>query len=247
MRINSTVALVTGGGAGLGAATADYLESRGSRVTRLDTRFPAATGTHDLVGDITDAEGIESAFAQVAAAHGRLDVVLHCAGIADGFRLLSSSGAADPARFRRMVEVNLVGTFNVVRAAALAMQHNPAGPDGARGVIILTASVAAFEGQQGQVAYAATKAGVVGMTLPVARDLARTGIRCVTIAPGAFATTLTTDLQPTVQDSLVASTTFPRRLGAPDEFAALVASIVENDYLNAEVIRLDAGTRLSSL
>lgn len=249
MRIAETVVVVTGAGQGLGRATAELLRARGAKVVETDLRFPA---THDsgqvrIEADITDALEMERVMGEAVAGFGRLDAVVHCAGIAAGFRLLNDHGAADPARFRTVVETNLVGTFNVARAAAMAMRDNEPDEDGGRGVLVMTASVAAFEGQRGQVAYAAAKAGVVGMTLPLARDLSPYGIRCVTIAPGAFDTALTTDLDARLQEKLVSYAAHPRRLGHPEEFARLACAVLENDFVNAEVIRIDGGTRLPAL
>jgi 3-hydroxyacyl-CoA dehydrogenase/3-hydroxy-2-methylbutyryl-CoA dehydrogenase len=247
MKLDGAAVVVTGAAAGLGQATCAALEARGAQVAGVDLRFPEdGSGGLRFTADITDAAQVEAALEGAAGSLGRVDAVVHCAGVAAGFRLLDQGRAADPAQFRRIVEVNLLGTFHVARAAALVMARNPE-TDSGRGVVVLTASVAAFEGQRGQVAYAAAKAGVVGMTLPVARDLAEYGIRCVTIAPGAFATALTTDLPTWLQDKLVSYTAFPRRLGRPDEFAALACAVIENDLLNGEVIRLDGGTRLPAM
>jgi len=247
MKLDGAAVVVTGAAAGLGQATCAALEARGAKAAAVDLRFPdeGSAGLR-FTADITDAAQVEAAFEGAAGALGRVDAVVHCAGVAGGFRLLDQGRAADPAQFRKIVEVNLLGTFHVARAAALVMARN-AETDSGRGVVVLTASVAAFEGQRGQVAYAAAKAGVVGMTLPVARDLAEYGIRCVTIAPGAFATALTTDLPTWLQDKLVSYTAFPRRLGRPDEFASLACAVIENDLLNGEVIRLDGGTRLPAM
>ncbi len=249
MKIAESVAVVTGAGQGLGRATAELLRGRGARVVETDLRFPAILGSGRTIieADITDALEMERVMAEAVARFGRLDAVVHCAGIAAGFRLIDDHGAADPARFRAVVEVNLVGTFNVARAAAMVMRDNEPDAAGGRGVLVMTSSVAAFEGQRGQVAYAAAKAGVVGMTLPLARDLSTYGVRCVTIAPGAFDTTLTTDLDPRLQEKLVSYAAHPRRLGRPEEFAGLACAVLENDFINAEVIRIDGGTRLPAL
>ena len=249
MKISESVAIVTGAGQGLGRATAELLRARGARVVQTDLRFPTTeeSSAARIEADITDAQEMERVVAEAVSRFGRLDAVVHCAGVAAGFRLLDDRGPADPARFRKVIEANLVGTFNVARAASMAMRDNEPDADGGRGVLVMTASVAAFEGQRGQVAYAASKAGVVGMTLPIARDLSPYGVRCVTIAPGAFDTTLTTDLDPRLQEKLVSYAAHPRRLGRPEEFAELVCAVLENGFINAEVIRIDGGTRLPAL
>ncbi|MFE7245086.1 SDR family NAD(P)-dependent oxidoreductase [Streptomyces sp. NPDC057580] len=247
MELKGAVAVVTGAAAGLGQATARRLLERGAHVAALDLDAP--DGSPDgawlpLAADIRLATEVDRVFAETVRAFGRLDAVVHCAGTAGGFRLLGRDGPVDPERFRRIVDVNLLGTFHVLRAAAWHMSRNERSDDTERGVIVTTASVAAFEGQQGQLAYAASKAGVVGMTLPAARELAEHRIRCVTIAPGAFETTLTTDLPSALQDQLISSAAYPRRLGRPEEFADLACAVLTNEMLNGEVIRLDAGTRL---
>ncbi|MGW6456140.1 SDR family NAD(P)-dependent oxidoreductase [Streptomyces sp. NPDC055078] len=252
MELHGAVAMVTGAGAGLGRATAQALLARGARVAALDLEAPAPAtdpgGGADwlpVAADIRSPVQVDHAFAETVARFGRLDILVHCAGLAGGFRLLGKEAPVDPERFRRIVEVNLLGTFHVLRAAAWQMSRGDRPDDGGeRGVIVLTASVAAFEGQQGQLAYAASKAGVAGMTLPAARELAEHRIRCVTIAPGAFKTALTTDLPAGLQAQLVSSTAYPRRLGRPAEFADLACAVIANEMLNGEVIRLDAGTRL---
>lgn len=267
MDLQGAVAMVTGAGSGLGQATARLLLRRGARVAALDLEAPSrdpapasaaradvGTGTGSgaqpgpdwlpLAADIRSPEEVDRAFEEAAGVFGRLDALVHCAGLAGGFRLLGRDGPAHPERFRRMVDVNLLGTFHVLRAAAWHMSRNDGRGEGERGVIVMTASVAAYEGQQGQLAYAATKAGVAGMTLPAARELAEHRIRCVTIAPGAFETALTTDLPAALQEQLISSAAYPRRLGRPEEFAELVCAVTTNEMLNGEVIRLDAGTRL---
>jgi NAD(P)-dependent dehydrogenase (short-subunit alcohol dehydrogenase family) len=249
MEIKGSVAVVTGAAAGLGAATVDALASRGARVLAVDLAdgtSPVSAAAH-VRADITQLDEVDAAMRTAVDMFGRVDSVIHCAGIAAGFRLFDESGRVDPAKFQRIIDVNLVGTFNVALAGATVMRENQAQPDGGRGVLVTTASIAAFEGQRGQVGYAASKAGVVGMTLPLARDLAEFGIRCVALAPGAFATSLTTELAPWLQEKLVSYAAFPQRLGRPDEFAALVCAVIENDLLNAEVIRIDAGSRLPAL
>lgn len=250
MEIQGAVVLVTGAAAGLGRATVDHLHNLGARVCATDRSFSEerieallGQGIHRLDADIADADAVDSAVQAVKDAHGRLDAVIHCAGVADGFRLVGRDAPADPTRFRRVVDVNLFGTFNILRSAAWRMKDNEPN-DGSRGVIVLTSSIAAFEGQEGQVAYSASKAAVVGMTLPAARDLAAFGIRCVTIAPGAFATALTTELAPELQDRLTSYAAYPRRLGRPEEYAMLVEAVLCNEMLNGETIRLDGGSRL---
>jgi NAD(P)-dependent dehydrogenase (short-subunit alcohol dehydrogenase family) len=249
MEINGSVAVVTGAVAGLGAATVEALASRGASVVAVDLAdadVPGSAAAY-VQADITRLDEIDAAMRTAVQRFGRVDSVVHCAGIAAGFRLFGEAGRVDPARFQRIVDVNLVGTFNVALASATVMRENPELPDRGRGVLVNTASIAAYEGQRGQVGYAASKAGVVGMTLPLARDLAEFGIRCVTLAPGAFATALTTDLAPWLQEKLVSYTAYPNRLGRPEEFAALACAVIENELLNAEIIRIDAGSRLPAL
>lgn len=249
MEINGCVAVVTGAAAGLGAAVVDALASRGATVVAADLVGPAVPSSASLhaTADITDLGEVDAVMQEAVDRFGRVDCVVHCAGIAAGFRLFDKTGRADASTFQNVVDVNLVGTFNVALAGATAMRENPERPDRCRGVLVTTASIAAFEGQRGQVAYAASKAGVAGMTLPLARELAEFGIRCVTLAPGAFATALTTDLAPWLQEKLVSYTAYPQRLGKPEEFASLVCAVIENELLNAEVIRIDAGSRLPAL
>ncbi|MBU1589439.1 MAG: SDR family NAD(P)-dependent oxidoreductase [Actinobacteria bacterium] len=243
MDLAHSTALVTGAASGLGAATARALAERGVDVLALDlTTLPDEAHITYLSADVTDEE-------QVAAALGRVDaplrLVVNCAGIAPAVRLLSSKGVHDLATFRRTIDVNLVGTFNVLRLAAELMSTNEPLADGARGLIVNTASVAAYEGQIGQVAYAASKGAIVGMTLPAARDLARYGIRVNTIAPGIVLTPLLTALGTEVVDSLSASVPFPARLARPDEYAQLVLMLADHDYLNGETIRMDGALRMA--
>ncbi len=243
MDLAHSTALVTGAASGLGAATARALAERGVDVLALDlTTLPDEAHITYLSADVTDEE-------QVAAALGRVDaplrLVVNCAGIAPAVRLLSSKGVHDLATFRRTIDVNLVGTFNVLRLAAELMSTNEPLADGARGLIVNTASVAAYEGQIGQVAYAASKDAIVGMTLPAARDLARYGIRVNTIAPGIVLTPLLTALGTEVVDSLSASVPFPARLARPDEYAQLVLMLADHDYLNGETIRMDGALRMA--
>ena len=244
MRIDGTAALVTGAASGLGAATARLLAERGARVVGLDLRVddaPPVEGVEYVTGDVTSETDVASALQRATAP---LRIVVNCAGIAPARRVLSSKGVHDLDLFRRTVEVNLVGTFVVLAQAAAVIAEQEPDEQGQRGVIVNTASVAAFEGQIGQAAYAASKGGVVGLTVPAARDLARHGIRVNTIAPGIVDTPLLAALGPEVNASLAASVPFPQRLARPDEYARLVAMIVEHDYLNAATIRMDGALRM---
>jgi NAD(P)-dependent dehydrogenase (short-subunit alcohol dehydrogenase family) len=256
MNIDGHSAIVTGGGSGLGAATARELARRGARVAVLDINGDAAAAVAQEIGglalrcDITDTASVEAALAAVAERHGPARLLMNVAGIGSAKRIVGKDGRAAPLEdFRRVVEVNLIGTYNVTRLVAaqmvvlapLASHEN----DGERGVIVNTASVAAFDGQVGQEAYSASKGGIVSMTLPLARDLAQFGVRVCTIAPGLFLTPLMAELPLPVQESLAASIPFPKRLGKPQEFAHLAASIVENMALNGEVIRLDGALRMA--
>jgi NAD(P)-dependent dehydrogenase (short-subunit alcohol dehydrogenase family) len=247
MHLTSATALVTGGASGLGAATVAALVARGVAVIALDLAEPpasASSGVTHVTADVTDEDQVAAALTRVDA--GRpLRLVVNCAGIAPARKLLSSRGAHDLATFRRTIEVNLVGSFNVMRLAAEAMATNEPDGDGQRGLIVNTASIAAFDGQMGQTAYAASKAAIAGLTLPAARDLARYGIRVNTIAPGIIATPLLTALGDKVVDSLSASVPFPARLGRPDEYAQLVLMLADHDYLNGETIRMDGALRMA--
>jgi len=235
--------LVTGGGSGLGAATAALFERDGAKVLVADLQ-PGETGRFvetDVLDEASVRHAVETAVAELGGLHG----VVNCAGIGGAGLVVGKDGEPFPlAAFRRVVEVNLVGTFNVMRLAAAAMIGNEPGPDGERGVIVNTASNAAYDGQVGQAAYAASKGGVVSLTLPVARELARHGIRVMTIAPGPADTPMLALLREDVRQSLEAQVPFPSRLGRPEEYAALVEHIVENAYLNGEVIRLDGALRM---
>nr|WP_319563731.1 SDR family NAD(P)-dependent oxidoreductase [uncultured Rhodoferax sp.] len=259
MNFEGQAALVTGGGSGLGEATARELARLGARVAVLDinaaqadkvaTDINAAYGAGRALAcacDITDSASLQAALNQAAAAHGPARILMSIAGIGTAKRIIAKDGSAAPLEdFVRVVNVNLVGTYNVVRLFAAACAKLAPLEDGERGVMVLTASVAAFDGQVGQEAYSASKSGVVGMTLPLARDLAQHGIRVCTIAPGLFATPLMGTLPEAVQQSLAASIPFPSRLGKPQEFAQLAAHIVSNGHLNGEVIRLDGALRLA--
>jgi NAD(P)-dependent dehydrogenase (short-subunit alcohol dehydrogenase family) len=250
MDVKGTAALVTGGGSGLGAATAEALAAAGARVLAMDLRADAAaevaarTGGASAAGDVADPAAVEAAL-DAAAALGPLRLVVNCAGIAPPARVVGKNGPHDLALFERVVRVNLIGTFNVMRLAAARMAAlEPVGEDGERGVVVNTASIAAFEGQIGQCAYAASKAGVVGLTLPAARELARSGIRVVTVAPGLIQTPMMDGLPPAAQESLRAMSLFPKRLGRAEEIARLVLAIAANPLLNGETIRADGALRL---
>jgi NAD(P)-dependent dehydrogenase (short-subunit alcohol dehydrogenase family) len=248
MNLTESTALVTGAASGLGAATAAALVARGARVLALDLpgaieKVDAAAGITYVAADVTDEVQVAAALAQIDAP---LRLVVNCAGIAPAMRLLSSKGVHDLATFEKAVDVNLTGTFNVMRLAAEVMADNePLDDDGQRGLIVNTASVAAYDGQIGQVAYAASKGAIVGMTLPAARDLARNGIRVNTIAPGIVLTPLLTGLGEKVVDSLAATVPFPARLARPDEYAQLVLMLAEHDYINGETIRMDGALRMA--
>ncbi len=251
MRIDaSTVALVTGGGSGLGAATAARLHAEGAAVVLLDLPTSHGGAVAEELGDMTrfvpaDVRDQDQVSAGVAAAQelGDLRIVVNCAGVATPGRIVGKRGTLALEDFRTVVEINLVGTFNVLRLAATAMLGNDP-VDGDRGVVVMTASVAAYDGQIGQAAYAASKGGIVGLTLSAARDLADKGIRVMTIAPGTFETPMMSGLPGEVKAVLEAQTPHPTRLGQPAEYASLVAHIVDNPMLNGEVVRLDGALRL---
>jgi NAD(P)-dependent dehydrogenase (short-subunit alcohol dehydrogenase family) len=251
MNIDGHAAIVTGGGSGLGAATATRLAAGGARVSVLDLNGEAAQTVADrigglaLVGDVADESAMVAALARARAAHGPVRVLVNCAGIAAGRRVVGRDGPVPLADFERIIRVNLVGTFNMMRLAAAEMSTTEPLADGERGVIVSTASVAAFEGQIGQAAYSASKGGVAALTLPVARELAQHGIRVVAIAPGLFMTPMIGHLPDDLRNGLAASIPFPHRLGRPEEYAALVAHIVDNPFLNGEVIRLDGALRMA--
>ncbi len=250
MRIQDTAAIITGGASGLGEATARLFREMGAQVTLFDRdnvrgpQIATEIGASFVETDVTDEDSVARAIQAGRSAMGRITAVVNCAGIATGEKTLGRDGPHALATFRRTIDINLVGTFNVVRLAAAEMARNAPEPDGARGVIINTASIAAFDGQKGQVAYAASKGGIVALTLPMARDLARDGIRVMAIALGTFATPMLRGLPLEVQDSLAEEVTCPKRLGDPAEYAALAAFIVTCGYLNGEVIRLDGALRM---
>ncbi len=253
MDIANRIALVTGGGSGLGAATARTLASLGARVAVMDRgaidaeRIAAEIGGFAAVADVTDASAVEAAFAATAEAFGAAPrIVVSCAGIGTAARILPKDGSLTLDAFERTVRVNLIGTYTVLSIAARAMAAlDPVDADGARGVIVNTASVAWQDGQIGQAAYAASKGGVASLTLPAARELARYGIRVMTIAPGLFETAMSAGLPTEVRAALEAGLPFPSRMGRPEEYAMLVRHIVENPLLNGEVIRLDSAVRLA--
>jgi NAD(P)-dependent dehydrogenase (short-subunit alcohol dehydrogenase family) len=249
MKLQGHVALVTGGASGLGAATARRLSEGGAKVLIVDRDERGAELAKELGGgfakaDVTSATEVEAAVAQ-ASTMGALRVVVQCAGVGWASRTLDKTGKPhDLELFQKVIAINLVGHFNVLRLAAAAIAQTEALENGERGVIVMTASVAAFDGQIGQIAYAASKAGVAGMTLPAARDLAPVGIRVVTIAPGIFDTPMLGTLKEDVRAALSRDVVFPKRLGLPAEYAGMVAAIVDTGYLNGETIRLDGALRM---
>ena len=244
MEIKDRTFLVAGGGSGLGAATARMLESAGANVVVADLKKETDNGARFVETDVTDEESVKAAV-QAALENGPLHGAVNCAGVAIAERALGREGPHSLDSFAKVVQVNLIGTFNVVRLTAAAMAGNEPDGGGSRGVIVNTASVAAYDGQVGQVAYAASKGGVVSMTLPLAREFARTGIRVVAIAPGIFDTPMMAGLPDEARESLGNQVPFPSRLGKPEEYASLVRHIVENDMLNGEVIRLDGAIRMA--
>ena len=250
MRIKDTAAIVTGGASGLGGATAQALAAKGARVFALDLaggieKAPAVTGVTYVEADVTEPEQVEAAVAQAAGSGVPLRTVVNCAGIGPSARILSKKGRHDLGLYRKVIEINLIGTFNVLTLAAEAIAETEPLEDDARGVVINTASVAAFDGQIGQVAYSSSKGGVAGLTLPAARDLASQGIRVMTIAPGIIDTPMLATVSEEYRAGLAAGVPFPKRLGRPDEYAQLAIDIVEHDYLNGEVIRLDGSLRMA--
>ena len=251
MNLHGQAAVVTGGGSGLGAATAALLARGGCKVALLDINETAAQAHAATIGgvaircDVADSASAEAAMAEARAAHGPARVLVNCAGIGAAGRVLGRDGPLRLEAFERVVRVSLIGTFNLIRLAAADMSGLDPLEDGERGVIVNTASIAAFDGQVGQAAYAASKGGVVGMTLPIARELARVGVRVMTIAPGVFHTPMVDGLPPEIRKSLGDGVPFPQRLGMAEEYAALVGHILENRFLNGEVIRLDGALRMA--
>ena len=251
MNIEGQPAIVTGGGSGLGAATAEALVNAGARVALLDIDITRAEATAERIGasahhcDVADAASAESAMAAAITAHGPPRLLVNCAGIGPAARIVGRDGPMPLAAFARVININLIGTFNLLRLAADAMSKAEPLETGERGLIVNTASIAAYEGPVGQAAYAASKGGVASLTLPAARELARNAIRVVTIAPGIFRTPMLEALPDDVKASLGASVPFPARLGEPSEYAALVLHIVANTMLNGETIRLDGALRMA--
>ena len=254
MQPDTVRAIVTGGVSGLGFAVAQRLVADGGKVALLDVNDDkgaeavaalGAASAHYFRTDVTDEAGVAATLEAARDFLGGFNAAISCAGVLGAGRVLGKEAPMPLDGFARTVQINLVGSFNVAKAAANLMQHNAPGEDGERGVIVNTASVAAYEGQIGQAAYSASKGGVVGMTLPMARELARFGIRVMTIAPGVFWTPMVDGMPENVQQSLAASIPFPSRLGRPEDFAALVGHIIGNVYLNGETIRLDGATRLA--
>ena len=252
MKIDGSTFLVTGGASGLGRATVERLLAHGGRVGILDlgrsagAEVAAELGPHALFApcDVTSADDVSAAIDAAATRFGSVHGLINCAGVAIAEKTHGKRGAHDLGSFTFVIQVNLIGTFNCIRLAAALMAKNTPGAEGERGVVINTASVAAFDGQIGQAAYSASKGGIVGMTLPIARDLAELGIRVVTIAPGIFDTPLLATLPDPVRASLGKQVPFPSRLGRPPEFAALALHIIENSMLNGETIRLDGAIRM---
>ena len=255
MQVGESTFFITGGGSGLGAATARLLVENGAHVALADVDEEAGEQMASQIGsgaefvrtDVTDEESVQDSLDSAVEIFGSLNGAVNCAGIGPAAKVVGKKGVHDLGLFTKTVEINLVGTFNVIRFAAVRLAENEPGEDGERGVIINTASVAAYDGQIGQAAYAASKGGVVALTLPVARELASSGIRVVTIAPGIFETPMLAALPEDAKDSLGKQVPFPPRLGRPEEYAALAKHIVENQMLNGEVIRLDGAIRMAPM
>jgi NAD(P)-dependent dehydrogenase (short-subunit alcohol dehydrogenase family) len=251
MQLKDQAAIVTGGASGLGAATARKLAAQGAKVAVCDLNLKLAEelaqeiGGIAVAGDVADAASGEAAVIAASKAHGPARVLVNCAGIGLAKRVVAREGPHALTDFDRVIRVNLIGSFNMLRLAAAEMTKLEPLDGGERGVIISTASVAAYDGQIGQAAYSASKGGIVGMTLPIARELAQFGIRVLTIAPGLFLTPLLGALPQAAQDSLASAIPFPHRLGSPDEYASLALHMIDNPYLNGEVVRLDASLRMA--
>ena len=251
MDIKNSVFLVTGGASGLGAATAKTLAANGAKVVVADLNAELGEALAEEISgvfvkcDVTSEADGQHAVNTTVKSFGAIHGLVNCAGIGTAEKTTGKNGPHNLAGFTKVIQINLIGTFNMIRLAATAMLNNQPNAAGERGVLINTASVAAYDGQIGQAAYSASKGGIVGMTLPIARDLSRDGIRCVTIAPGLFLTPLLKNLPPEVQDSLGKQVPFPSRLGRPEEYASLAKHIVENEMLNGETIRLDGAIRMA--
>ena len=252
MQLNEVNAVVSGGASGLGHAVCARIIKAGGKVTMLDINAAQGAAAAAALGpraafiatDVSDEAAVDAAIAQAAGGMGSVNAAINCAGIATPSRMVGRNGPMPASFFRRMIEINVLGTVLVAKAAAVAMQANKPNHQGERGVIVMTASVAAYDGQIGQIAYSASKGGIVAMTLPMARELASSGIRVMTVAPGLFATPMMKGLPQEAQDSLGKQTPFPPRLGEPEEFAALIVQILENVMLNGETIRLDGAVRM---
>jgi NAD(P)-dependent dehydrogenase (short-subunit alcohol dehydrogenase family) len=251
MDINGHAAVVTGGASGLGAVSAEMLARAGAKVACLDVNLDGARAVADKIGgiavrcDVTSSDEAVAALAQAREKHGAARILINCAGVGPAKRIVGRDGPMPLAEFERVIQINLIGTFNMMRLVAADMQGLSPRADGERGVMISTASVAAFEGQIGQPAYAASKGGVAALTLPAAREFAQFGIRANAIAPGIFHTPMLSALPEEAQKSLAAAVPFPKLLGRPEQFAALVRHIIENTYINGEVIRLDGALRMA--
>lgn len=253
MQLDQVKAVITGGASGLGLAVAGRLAAAGASVSLFDVNLEKGEAAAATLGerarfarvDVTDENGVAEAVESAAEAMGGLNVAINCAGVLGAGRVLGKEGPMALSQFEGTVRINLIGSFNVAKAAAARMQNNEPGEDGERGVIVHTASIAAYEGQIGQAAYSASKGGVVGMTLPMAREFARIGVRVMTVAPGIFHTPMVDGMPPAVYDSLCAQVPFPSRLGRADEFADAVSFILSNRYLNGSVIRVDGAVRLA--
>ena len=251
MNLSGIAAIVTGGASGLGAATAAHVAALGAKVALIDVNAENCAVVAKKIGglalscDVTDVASTEKALADAKTKHGAARLVVNCAGIALAAKVVGRNGPHDLEMFRKVVEINLVGTFNVLRLSAADMIGLDPLDDGEQGVVINTASIAGYEGQIGQAAYAASKGGVIGLTLPAARELAKSGVRVVTIAPGLIETPMFNNLPPAAVENLVASTIFPKRLGKPEEYAKLVQHITENVLINGGTIRMDGAIRMS--
>jgi NAD(P)-dependent dehydrogenase (short-subunit alcohol dehydrogenase family) len=251
MDVKGHAAIVTGGASGLGAATARMLADAGAKVAIFDVNKKAAAevavGINGIAidCDVTNSDATEKALATAAADHGPARIVINCAGVGPARRIVGRDGVMPLEEFSRVIAINLIGTFNVMRLTAAQMQHLEPMQDGERGIIVCTASVAAYDGQIGQAAYAASKGGIVGLVLPAAREFAQFGIRVTAVAPGIFSTPMLHALPEAAQQSLAASVPFPKLLGQPPQYAALVRHMIENHYLNGEVVRLDGALRMA--